>query len=346
MTWEFYPATTMFSAYAEEWDRLNAQLYDSHPLFDSRFVGPLLDCFGSGNEKLCICRVNGVIEGALILLPSGAGRWASFSPSQAQISAILVADASLLKELLKTLPGIVWVIEFFRIDPRYSPDFSRLKLETKISSHSYTIKIDSGVSFAGYWNQRSKNLKANIRRYLNRARKAGCVSAFSEITALTEIKVGVYRYGDLESAGWKGAAGTAISRENSQGAFYAEVLDRFALRNQAAVCELFIDEQLAASRLVISNRHMAVVLKTTYDESLAGFAPGRLLLYRMLERHLDHQPEIDIEFYTNATPEQIAWSTSGCYVQNIQIFRSKFIAAAFVFLKEITEPLRSKVRTP
>ena len=89
---------------------------------------------------------------------------------------------------------------------------------------------------------------------------------------------------------------------------------------------------------------MAVVLKTTYDESLAGFAPGRLLLYRMLD--LVHQPEKDIEFYTNATPEQIAWSTSGCYVQNIQIFRSKFIAAAFVFLKEITEPLRSKVRTP
>ena len=147
MTWEFYPATTMFSTYAEEWDRLNAQLYDSHPLFDSRFVGPLLDYFGSGNEKLCICRVNGVIEGALILRPSGAGRWSSFLPSQAQVAPVLLSDASRLGALLRELPGFAWTIEFLAIDPRYSPGFFEVEPGEIVSPHAHTIGIDRGIRF-------------------------------------------------------------------------------------------------------------------------------------------------------------------------------------------------------
>lgn len=56
MTWEFHPARESFGQYAADWDRLNAELYASHPYYDSRFVGPLLKHFASGGELLCLDR--------------------------------------------------------------------------------------------------------------------------------------------------------------------------------------------------------------------------------------------------------------------------------------------------
>ena len=82
MGWEVHVAKTAFPDFSEDWDRLNRELFDSHPYFDSRFIGPLLKHFATGKELLCIYRTEKCIDGALILQPLNYGRWASFSPSQ------------------------------------------------------------------------------------------------------------------------------------------------------------------------------------------------------------------------------------------------------------------------
>jgi CelD/BcsL family acetyltransferase involved in cellulose biosynthesis len=342
MSWETYPAIAWFPKFAEDWDRLNTQLYKRHPFFDSRFVGPLLDYFARGRERLCIYRANGVISGALILRADGIGRWSSFLPSQAQASAILLDDACLLQSLLKTLPGFAWEIEFYAIDPRYSPDFSRLELPKIISANADTIGIHPDISFTDFWNKRSKNVRANIRRYLNRAKKEFATPVLSKITDQTEIYAGVDRYGALESAGWKASGGTAVASGNIQGKFYSEVLGRFAQSNQAIVYELYLGDQLAASRLVIASDHIFIILKTTYDEELARFAPGQILLHQVIKDQLECQAEKIIEFYTNATPEQMNWSTFTCTIQNIQLFRNESVAAIFSMLKVVQRKLRDK----
>ncbi|UCV01943.1 GNAT family N-acetyltransferase [Dechloromonas denitrificans] len=339
MSWEIYPAKTIFPTYADDWDRLNAELYDSHPYFDSRFVGPLLNFFASGKEKLCIHRSNGVISGALILQPDGMGRWSTYRPSQVQVTALLFGDARLLDSLLKSLPGFAWTIEFYAVDPRYSPDFSRFKPAQIVSPHAYTIGIHPDIRFADYWNTRSKNLRANVRRYFNRSEKESTTPLLSKSVTTADMSIGVARFGELETAGWKGAAGTAVSIDNEQGLFYSEILSRFALSEQATVYELSIGAQLAASRLVIANDKMVVILKTTYDESLARFAPGRLLLYRIIEEELASQSGRTIEFYTNATSDQAEWANFGCTIQNIQIFKSDSYVAAFSILKVLWQVL-------
>jgi len=141
MSWEIYPAKEKFSTYADGWDRLNADLYDSHPCLDSRFVGPLLDFFASGKEKLCIHRSNGVISGALILQLDGMEHWSTYRSSQVQITALLFDDVRLLDTLLKALPGFAWTIEFYAVAPRYSPDFSRFISAPIAYPHAYTIGV-------------------------------------------------------------------------------------------------------------------------------------------------------------------------------------------------------------
>jgi len=333
MSWEIHPAKSSFFRFSEEWDRLNAELYDAHPYFDSRFIGPLLDCFANGKEQLCIYRSNGVVSGSLILQPDGLGRWSSFQPSQVQVSALLLTDANHLNELLPALPGFAWTIELYAIDPRFSPDFSQLQSPQIKFDHANTIGIKPEIGFSDYWNKRSKNLKSNVRRYFNRLNREGVTPSFSRVSNTIETGAAVARFGELETAGWKGEVGTAVSMLNKQGPFYAEVLGRFAQSDQATVYELRIGDQLAASRLVISNDQMLVILKTAYDESLARFAPGRILLFHIIQEELDSQLGRTIEFYTNATSDQEEWANFGCTIQNLQVFKSDFFAIAFSILK-------------
>jgi CelD/BcsL family acetyltransferase involved in cellulose biosynthesis len=340
MPWQLHPAKSAFPRFAGEWDRLNAELYGGHPYFDSRFVGALLEHFGSGNERLCLHIDQGTVTGALILEPRRWGRWASFRPAQAQVTAILLADARLLKPLFGALPGFVWSIELNAIDPRFSPNLATAEIDAIAFGQAYTIGVAAGLRFDEYWNARPKNLKANIRRYFNRLEKEFAPPTLTRASESESMKDGVARFGTLESAGWKGAAGTAVSADNAQGAFYTDVLQRFAATGQAAIYHLEVAGQTVASRLIIDCPTMSVILKTTYDEAFARIAPGRIQLYRLIEDQLTHRPQQTIEFYTNATRDQKEWATFGCAIDNIQLFRNPAIAGGFIALKSLLNKFR------
>lgn len=344
MSWEFHPAKAAFAQYAADWDRLNGELYDHHPYFDSRFVEPLLAHFASGREQLCLYRAQGVVRGALILEQRGLGRWMAFRPAQAQITPLLVANAGLFANLLAALPGFAWSLEFHAVDPRYAPAFSGAPGETIVSNHARTIGIAPEIGFEAYWQQRSRNLRSNIRRYTNRLSREAGEAGFSCLMAPEAMPAGVRRFGDLESAGWKAEVGTAVAIDNVQGNFYAEVLGRFAASGQAEICELSIGGQLAASRLLIRSPHMQVILKTAYDEAKGRFAPSRLLLHRLLEQRLARHPHETIEFYTNATREQAEWATFDSPIQNIHLFRNEGAIVAYSLLKTLRRGLVGKPR--
>ncbi len=344
MSWAFLPAATTFASHAADWDRLNNELYDGHPYFDSRFVGPLLKYFAKGSERLCLYREQGAVCGALILQPHGLGRWAIFRPAQAQVTPILVTDTGLLQSLLKALPGFSWSIEFHAVDPRYAPSFEPVRGQSIVFPHANTIGVVPESGFDTYWRERPKNLRSNIRRYFNRLEREAVGVEFSCQRQATAMAAGVGRFGRLESAGWKGEAGTAVAADNVQGRFYTEVLANFAATGQAEICELSMGDQLAASRLLIGNARMLVILKTTYDETLSRFAPGRLLLYRLLERELAENPERVVEFYTNATRDQAEWATFGSAIHSIQLFRSDYAIVAYTLFRTVKCQLRGSQR--
>lgn len=343
MSWTFHPAGEKFADYVADWDRLNAELYGGHPYYDSRFVGTLLKFFSKGEERLCLFRDLDGIRAALILVPRGLGRWETFRPAQAQITPILVGDDTLLVSLFTALPGLAWSIDFHAVDPRYAPAFSPSRLKSIVSHHAQTIGVGSGIEFAKYWQERPKNLRSNIRMYANRISLKGCACSFSSLFDLDSMTTGIRRYGDLEGSWWKAQAGTAVAIDNIQGSFYSELLARFAESGQAEICELSIGEQLAASRLMIDNERMLVILKTSYNESLAHFSPGRMHLHHLLERQLTEHPERTVEFYTNATQDQLEWATFRCNIHNIQLFRNDGAVVGYSMLKALKRRLANNL---
>lgn len=307
--WQSFALNKEFGGHDAAWDACNQRVFQGHLLFDSRFVGNLLRHFGQGNERL-LQRKNAAGELEMCLLRPGAwGRWETFFPSQAQISPVMVGSRESLDGLFDALPGMPMQIDFLGQDVPYSHIVDSLAPGGQAISHATTISISMSGTFEEYWNNRPKNLIKNIRRYKNRLAQGDCKVDLVQIDLPEQMAAAVGRYGQLEAHSWKSLQGTAVLPDNPQGRFYADILADFARTGNAVVYELWIDECLAASRLVILDQRMFIILKTAYNKEMAQFAPGRLLLHEVIADAFRRIPGGTLEFYTNATADQFDWAT-------------------------------------
>jgi CelD/BcsL family acetyltransferase involved in cellulose biosynthesis len=332
--------------HAAEWDALNTRLFNAHPMLDSRFVDGLLKHFGNGTEHLCIQASNGVPQAMCLLQPKRLGIWATFLPSQAQIGLVLRPNADALHDLIRSLPGTVARLDFLCNDPEFG-DLSNIDHTTSTSTnHVLTMNISLDDGFAHYWAARSKNLAKNIDRYERRLATDNIARKFLCISAPDSINPAVARYAALESKGWKAKLGTALEVNNSQGLFYAELMTRLASTGNAMVFELWFDDHLAASRLVIASANMVSILKTTYDETHDRYAPWRLLLHDIIQSLFTTHPGKVIEFYTDANADNLAWATGHRWIQHVSFYRSALTKNAFKLLHAGRQVLTSGHKPP
>lgn len=294
-----------------EWDAFNERSHASHPLLSSMMIKPLLQCFGTPSVLYATCRDRTRVVAQAILTRSSANRWAIFSPSQAPLSALLTDRSlpldTLLQSLLRALPGYGLAMDVAARDPVLRGETAQPQRVQNVLLGT-TISVSGSEGFDRYWESRSKDLRKNLKRYLNRAAEAGLPAQLRLVTEPADIGPAVDRYGLLESSGWKAQEGTALHPENAQGRFYRLLMESFAAVNSASVFELYLGDQLAASRLVVRGRSMHVILKTTYREDLKQYAPGRVLLYLILQRLLEAE-RVPVEFYTRANDDLLSWAT-------------------------------------
>ncbi len=319
--------------HAPVWDALNQSLFNSHPMLESRYVESLLRHFGDGSEHLCVLTSNGVTQAMCLLKPGKLGIWSTFLPSQAQIGLALISTPDTLTDLIHSLPGKATRLDILCNDPEFG-DLSGGDVATATpQNHALTMNIRLNGSFESYWAARSKKLIQNMGRYERRLAADHIECKFLCISAPDGIAPAVARYAALESKGWKATLGTAINVNNSQGLFYTELMIHYAATGNAMVFELWFGDQLAASRLVISSSDMVVTLKTTYDETLDKYAPGRQMLKNLIQRLFSTHPGKVIEFYTDANTDHLAWSTGQRWIRHVSVYRNAFTENVFHLLR-------------
>ena len=321
--WEVISLGGTLGQYAPVWDELNQRFFRSNPMLHSRFVDALLKYFATGQERLCILKPLDAPLAMCILKPMGRGIWASFLPSQAQIGPSLIVDSAHIASLIHELPGIVGSIDLLCCDPSFA-DLAANRQPALSQNHALTMNVSLKGDFETYWALRSAQLKKNFRRYERKTLEDQIDRSFRRITNRVEIPEAVSRYAELESLGWKGKSGTAVNTSNAQGHFYIDMMNRFAELDSAFVFELWLGGTLAASRLAVSSPGMIVILKTTYDERLEQYAPGRQLLHEVIKDCFEVYPGNVIEFYTDASSDQLAWATGQRWIKHVNIPRSAF----------------------
>lgn len=320
--WRVTPVRRSLAGFGPEWDRLNATRFGNHPLLDSRFVEGLLQHFGNGREVVAARYVDDRCDAMCLLEPQGHGAWCSFLPSQAQLGPTLVGEASQLNGLIQALPGHAVQLDLLCCDPRLGRLWAG-GCEGAFSCHPHavTIGIDLGMRLEAWQQSMQRSLRNNLKRYEKRAQADGQALRFVTLSDRAELGSAVRRYAELEGAGWKGQEGTALGSVPEQLRFYEELLDRFAAQGQAHVFELWSGDRLAASRLTIRQAGRIIMLKTTFDESLREWAPGRLLLARVVEHAFSNWPGGSLEFYTNATADQLSWGVQQRRIVHVCIRR-------------------------
>jgi len=327
MNWEIRPLD-QFVHLRDDWRRLNQQAHDS-PVLDPDFIEPLLKHFGDGQQRVAVCRSRDQITALAIVHSAGRGSWQTFQPSQAPIG-LWVSDpilplAALLPPLLRQSSpwGLVFAITQQDPDivPRPAPEGSLRTLD-----YIQTARITVDGTFDDYWARRGKNLRHNMKRQRNRLAKEHIATRLEVLTEPSDMLAAVRDYGTLESAGWKANEGTAIRVDNSQGRFYAEMLERYANRQSARVYRYWFNDQLAAVDLCIEQNGILVILKTTYDERIKESSPALLMRQDAFAGLFAEGRVRRIEFYGKVMDWHTKWSDEIRTMYHVNWYRWSWLA--------------------
>lgn len=110
---------------------------------------------------------------------------------------------------------------------------------------------------------------------------------------------------EIEASGWKGAAASAIRCRPALLSFYQALLREFTARDACIISLLWHGDQPVAGQFCLRIGRTLNILKVGFSEAHANFAPGILLLERMIRQSCD-DPGIDVLHLVNE-PE---WSRS------------------------------------
>ncbi|MCV2364571.1 GNAT family N-acetyltransferase [Paucibacter sp. DJ1R-11] len=342
--WQIHRIHRELGQFAEAWDALNCRSFHDHPMLSSKFVNSLLQHFSRGDELICIHKDQAEVNAMCIVHRHMAGLWATFLPSQAQIAPSLLPDISMVHDLLRRLPAPAWSIDLLCIDSAFTKLSGSPNPKIRRIEHARTISIPMTGGFEDYWNHRPKKLASNMRRYLRRSQEETTKTDFRVITAPEEIEAAVLRYAELEASGWKGEEGTALAPDNQQFHFYREVMYKHAVRQKALIFELWFESTLVASRLVILRSESVVFLKTTYKETHARLAPGRILLQLVIQTLFERYPGRKIEFYTNADNDLLAWGVTSRHIVHLSLVRHAMIAKSFAAARQLRQFFNPQAR--
>ncbi|MCT6699433.1 GNAT family N-acetyltransferase [Rheinheimera sp. 4Y26] len=317
------------------WDKLNTDLYQQHPYFDSRFIEAMLQYFAHDAVWLCVHQSGGVIDGMLLVQRKGVTKWSLFLPAQAQVTPLLLQNPAILAQLLPLLPGFTLGLDLPCQDPAYSPiNSDSSPLQATIMPHALTINVDvSAGSFADYLQRRSKKFRQNLQRRFDKVQQVGLHLTLNCFTKAAEMEHALTQFGALESKGWKEKIGTAVHLNNRQGQFYLQLLQNFAKTEQACVYQLCLNDQPVAMELCIASAQMLILLKTAYDEDFSAYSPGRLLLYLLLQREFLCKRVQTVEFYTSADHNDLAWADGQRWISHHMLLRNPAVRYCHQFLK-------------
>ena len=327
--WNVLPAAA-FEAHRDLWDGLNRRNAD-HPLLDSAFVEALLRHFGAQGTRLAVSRDRDH-PGIALIERKKLGSWQTFAPSQAPLGLIMMGDApgyGQVDGLLRSLPGYALAFSVLQQDPDFTafPESTRPALAERLD-YIQTPRLTLGGPFEIYWQSRGKNLVHNLTRQRRRVAQQGGRLELVVDREASLVAEGIRAYGVLESKGWKGAEGTAVTAENQQGLFYREVLESFCKRGEGIVYRLVLDGRTIAVDLCLERGGTLFILKTTYEEEIAGLSPG-LLLHQEIFKAAFSDPRLKvIEFYGPVRDWHTKWTSEMRTMYHLTFHRGGWVRHA------------------
>lgn len=342
MGWVFKSARGSFEKYRDRWDAINKSR-GNHVLLDSVFVASLIRHFSSDDTLLGISEDDGK-PAMLVLDKVRSGFWQTFQPSQGPLGLIVFGNGEgveeQLVELIRSLPGYSLGLSIMQQDPDFTA-FGNLYHSRTAETVDYitTSRISLTGAFEDYWKGRGRYFVDDLRRQTRRLEEQGIRMEFIAERDPGRVAECIRDYAKLESTGWKGREGTAVTAESQQGLFYREVLEQFCSRGEGVIYRLLFRGVPVASDLCLERDGMMVVLKIAYDESLQGISPGKFI-HREILKHLFREGKTQVlEWYGRVHEWQRKLDGSLRTMFHVNLYRHEWIPVARRLKKATREML-------
>ncbi len=136
----------------------------------------------------------------------------------------------------------------------------------------------------------AKSVSPHHRREMRRQWRR--LSEHGELTYMVarqpdEIRYHLEEFLTLEDSGWKGRRKSAMVADRYRAAFAREAINGLAETDSVRIHSMALNGEPIASMIVFVSSGEAWTWKTAYDESYARYSPGKLLVDRLTEWHLD-----------------------------------------------------------
>jgi hypothetical protein len=221
---------------------------------------------------------------------------------------------------VRALPGLALGVGLSQLDSRFQ-DRPTDGPTVRTQDYIQTAWVDIDASFDAYWEARGKNLKQNTRKQRNKLKAEGTETRTECIFDPAQVAVAMEHYGQLESAGWKAADGTAIHPDNAQGQFYTKMLENFCAMGRGRIYRSWFSDKVVAMDLCIHDDEVIVVLKTTYDESYKTVSPSTLMRQDEFQQLFDEQKFKRIEFYGKVMEWHTRWTENARPICHANVYR-------------------------
>lgn len=146
---------------------------------------------------------------------------------------------------------------------------------TRDSRVSAKIDIDGKPTVEAALAHLDSRFRSNLRRRRRNLEKLGPVKVTTHYATDSDF---LDRFFALESAGWKGTAGTAIACDPAQRRLYTEIATVFARHGLLVMHELTCGDTVVAMNIALVHAGQFAGLKLAYNEEFREFAPGHLLV--------------------------------------------------------------------
>jgi Acetyltransferase (GNAT) domain len=296
------------------WDRLSADAAEANPFYESWFLRPSLQQFDPDSKiKLAVMWAgepdsSDMIGIMPIVAANSYGRWplphsTNWLHYNAFLGTPLVRrgyEHMYWRALLSAIDGETKQGLFFHINGLdVDGDIASALQDVAIEQgrvHACVHKIERALltpvqssahsallSSAEYYeqNMRAKKRK-ELRRQKNRLAELGLLS-FDRQTDAAGLVSWIAEFLELEQAGWKGAATSALANAPQTSALFSDALIGAAAQQKLERLTLRLDGRAIA---MLVNFHCAggsFSFKTAFDETLASYSPGVLLQIENLD---------------------------------------------------------------
>lgn len=309
-----YPASAGFDL-AEELDHLCRRTIEPNVFFNPRFLAPAMPRLDDREVRLAVMRDGDEERSRLrLLMPFSVERpavplgvpvmrsWASpFGPLGTPLidrddpSGVLDDFLSILARPHLKLPQVL-VIPDIRLDGAVAALLHTVTeargLPLLATERIERPSLESALAGDAYLKEALR--PHHYREFRRLKRRLGEKGALDYTIARepADIRRAAEDFLALEASGWKGRQRSAMSIDRYRAAFVREAIDRLSQKDMCRIHALTLDGRPIASLVIFVEAGMAYTWKTAYDESLAAFSPGTLLMIEATRTHLD-DPNIE-----------------------------------------------------